>query len=1399
MLRQTHPITTCAAVVAILTGLLAAAPALSTTPPAWSDLEEVPKWCLDLPEAARPVAGRALRLDVPAMARLLDSAPLSVADERSGRLLGATVATSTAVIALPTPDGGVERFRFVESPVLPPDLQAKFPDIRTYIGQGIDNPASTVHFDLTPLGFHAQVFTPVKRGIRGTDSDFAGAWYIDPVSRGDVQHHVAYRHGDLPSAGRMTCHATHAAAAAGGVGTSFGTRGPTADVPLHVLRLAITATGEYTAFHSAPNPPNQAAGLAAVATSVNRINQIFMRDLAVQFILAVNNDAMIYTDAATDPFIPSPPPMGQPPRSWPNLADMLAQVPGVVNANIAAGAWDLGHGVTATQTGNGFSGQASIGGVCGPSAANAASTSGLPNGTYFWVSLLAHEIGHQLGGTHTFNGIAGTCSNPSQYTPSSAIEPGSGTTIMSYAGNCSDTLRNDNIVEHNPTPAGGGLPESGALPMFNAYNIDQINQWLAMHFCGFNVQTGNRQPFLPAVGTGTWLIPANTPFRLNVTNGIDPDAGQSTSISWEQYNLGPQRYLGPDTGAGEPLFRTFFPSSDTDRIFPTLSTVLGAPALRGENPPIFTRTMHFRAVCRDNFAQGGGVAQSLATVGVWRTPGDAPFRVTLPAAGAAFCAGQILAVQWDPVGTADAPVNAATVDITLSLDGGQTWPVTLLADVPNTGQAIMPVPALTTSRARVKVEPPDSIFFNISPGDFSIASGPPSILVEPVDVSVCPGQPATLSFTPGFHPGHIQWFRNGAMIPEANAATLSFTPATSGHSDNYHATITNGCGTATTRTVRLQVGVSLDNLAGMPASPVAPCSPVTLHAQARGVGPLTYRWLRNGTPLTDAAGITGSQSATLTLNGARYAAEGFYEVTITDSCVTNRYIAGELKVAGPFWVQRGVSPAPAPAGQASAYWTMAYDEARGVTVMYGGLTPDGRQSNSLWEFDGQTWTARYDGTILPIAQPHQPGQQFFNGVVPPSYYVAVYMPEQQVVYLVVANGPSYPLRIWSWDGAAWSTVIDRPGSGDVATLFQAAYDRVRQRLIIVRVSGNGGPAEVLDFDPATATFAAGPTTPQPSGGLLYGSKLYYDEARRAVVLYQPAGNFNPAAVYAYSGGASWTTLSGTPTNLWWLSPVAYDPIRRQGVCLGGAELGPACGQWYTGTLAFPGSLARFADTLPFAEDSTTVLPDGAPRNPAGAGQSPDNALSCRMLAFDRRRNAMIAVGGRGMSAFSCGQSTWDSWERRYLDAPVFDVHPPASPVPTGQMLTLTAGPAGAPSLTVRWRRNGLILADGPMAEFPGTTIAGATTTTLTITGPGAVESAAYRLEALNGCGSVLSTPAIVGTLPPADFNQDGSVSVQDIFDFLAAYFTGGPNADFNGSGSVTVQDIFDFLAAYFGG
>jgi hypothetical protein len=1331
-----------------------------------------------------------MRLNAEDMRAVLAQAPITRIDEKQGVLIGTRVDRSDAIIELPTPDGEVERFRFVEQSVMHPTLQAKFPSIRTYIGQGIDRPAATLHFDSTPLGFHAQVIGPASaRGIDRATADMLTTYAIDPISRGDALHHVAYFVADLPDQSRFTCDADGPAIVP--VQQRVTPRGP-GGVPLRVLRLACAATGEYTAYHSAPNPSNQVAGIAAVATCVNRINQVYMRDLGVQLMLAENNDSIIFTNALTDPYSP---PAGSPTGTWPVLNDIQPQNPGVIAANISAGAYDLGHVVHALPSGPGlssFSGRAAIGGVCGPNASLAASTSALPNGTYFWISVVAHEIGHQLGASHSFNGIFGSCGNPNQYTSSSAIEPGSGTTIMSYAGNCNDSFGDDNIVYHNPFPGPGTLAQSAALPMFNTYNINQVEQTLAVNTCGFDVQTGNRRPFVPITAPSAWTIPANTPFRLNCSAG-DPDSEQQVTVSWEQFNLGAQRALGPDTSANEPLFRTFLPTTDSDRYFPVLATTLGSAPLRGENLPRFDRTMLFRAVSRDNFAQGGGTNSATVTVGVVRTLNDLAFRVTAPVTSTQFCAGQSLTVQWDTVGTQNPPVNAGFVDITLSLDGGQTWPMTLAANVPNNGQAIVTVPALNTTQGRIKVEPTQNIFFAISPGNLSVSSAPPSVAVEPSDLFTCPrATPATIGFTPGAVPASVQWYKDGVALPgETNAqiAFLSLTPADTG---DYSARLTNGCGEVTTRTMRLQVGVSVDSVTPIPST-LNPCSVLALTAQARGVGALTYRWQRNGQFLVDGNGISGALTPTLRFpGGVRFEHEGEYSVVVTDQCNSQTRSAGRIELAGPFWVQKSVTPAPSPSGSDAARFTGAYDESRGVTVIYGGITFTGQPTNSLWEFDGVTWSGRVDGYNGVVPQPGQ--DLYFNNNVAPTYATACYSPDHHAVFIACSAGLNGPLKIWKWNGVNWTTVASRDGSGDAASLLVSAYDRNRHRLVIISVGGNGGN-EVLEFDPSTNAFTVGPNVPIATPLLLSSGHAYYDDARGQVMLFGPRSNFTPPVLFAYNG--AWQALSGVPLAMHEIAPWAYDPIRRQAVVAGANEAGPTCGLWNTATFAFPGSPARFSPALPAASDWSGPLPDGPPRNPAGAGQSPDNAYAARVLAFDRVRRAMVSIGGRGISSFSCGQPTWDMWERRYLDAVVFDRQPPSAPTPVNQVLTLNASPAGFGPLSLRWTRDGLQLSDGLLPGFPSTTVSGSTTPTLTVTGPGASQAATFRLLATNSCGTQSSSPATVGMPILVDFDGNGVRTVDDIFIFLNAWFAHDLRTDADGNGSLSIDDIFVFLNAWF--
>ncbi len=542
-----------------------------------------------------------------------------------------------------------------------PALASKFPEIRTFRGVACDDPTTTVRFDLTPLGFHAMVFSSHS------------TWFIDPYQRGDTDHYVSYFKHDfrLPAGARpFECLVEPSRAKPRPV-----KRTAAVGTELRTYRAAVAATGEYTAFHGGV----VASGMAAITTVMNRVNGIYEREFAVLLVLVANNDLLVYTDPDSDPYTNN------------NASAMLNENQSNIDAVIGDANYDIGH---ALSTGNG--GRAYIGVPCnGGQKARGVSGQPSPTGHPFYVDYVAHEIGHQFGGEHSFNGTTSSCGG--NRVAGSAYEPGSGSTIMGYAGICEA----EDLQEHSDD-------------YFHAVSFDEIVAYTTTGWgntCATISATGNSPPTVDA--GDSYTIPAQTPFTL--TGSADDPDDDPLVYGWEQFDLGDAAPPNTDNG-NRPIFRSFLPVATPSRTFPSLADILANTSTLGESLPTTTRTLTFRLTARDLRVGGGGVDHDTVTLSVDGSAG--PFVVTNPNTAMTW-RNNTEYVRWDVAATDQSPVACSEVEIRLSLDSGQTFPH-LLATTANNGSATVSPLAYQTTTARIKVLCSTNIFFDISDADFTI-------------------------------------------------------------------------------------------------------------------------------------------------------------------------------------------------------------------------------------------------------------------------------------------------------------------------------------------------------------------------------------------------------------------------------------------------------------------------------------------------------------------------------------------------------------------------------------------------------------------------------------------------------------------------------------------------------
>jgi hypothetical protein len=616
-----------------------------------------------------PQQFRSVKLDVEGMKSLLSNAPLEFTDEAK---------TNSLKIYLPIPDGTMQRFDVVESPIMAPELASKYPEIKTYMGKGVDDPYAVVRFDLTPLGFHAMILSP------------NGEVFIDPYALGDTENLISYYTKDF-SNDQKTFECELIAdenkikeieyLVGDGVQTPTGPQ-------LRTYRLALACTGEYAAFFGGTVP----LALAAVVTSVNRVDGVYEKEVAIRMVLVANNDTLIFTNASTDPYTNT------------NGSTMLGQNITTCNARIGSANYDIGH---VFSTGGG--GVAYLGCVCTSSKAGGVTGSGAPVGDPFDIDYVAHEMGHQYGGNHTFNSTASSCGGGNR-AASAAYEPGSGSTIMAYAGICPpDNLQNNSD------------------PFFHVKSFDEIVAYTTSgsgNGCAVITATGNNAPVV-TVPAGGFYIPKSTPFSLT-GSATDPNSDPLTYL-WEEFDLGPAGSPGAPSGTA-PIFRSWVPTTSSTRYFPRLTNLLNNTTVIGEILPTYTRVLNFRLIARDNKLGGGGVDYAQVQFNVDGNSG--PFAVTSPNTNVTWAGESSQNVTWNVTNTNAAPVNCANVKILLSTDGGQTFPTTLVASTPNDGSESVTIPNTPSTTARIKVEAVGNIFFDLSNVNFTIEEAVPVELVS---------------------------------------------------------------------------------------------------------------------------------------------------------------------------------------------------------------------------------------------------------------------------------------------------------------------------------------------------------------------------------------------------------------------------------------------------------------------------------------------------------------------------------------------------------------------------------------------------------------------------------------------------------------------------------------------
>lgn len=588
---------------------------------------------------------------------------------------GISNSMSSTIIDVPTFDGDFEQFRIYEAQILSPSLAAQFPDIKSYVGYGVENPQTRLSMSVSPQGVQTMISSVGKETV-----------FMQPITHGSDDYIVYTKSSRGFYEDEFVCSTIDEVINASEDRVTANFQRDADDQTLRSYRLAVSVNGEYTTYHGGDIP----GALAGINATLTRVNAVFETDMAITFEL-VDAPQLIFTNAATDPYS--------------TLGNWNGELQAELTANLGEANYDIGH-MFGASGGGGNAG--CIGCVCEDGSKGSGITSpadGIPETDTFDIDYVAHEIGHQMGANHTWSFASeGQGVN---------VEPGSGSTIMGYAG-----ITGPDDVQNNSDP------------YFHYASINQIlnNVATAPNNCAVTTPIANNPPVADA--GPNYTIPNGTAYILK-GSATDADGGDMLTYCWEQNNNGvvTSASFGPTNTSGATT-RSLPPTSSPDRYIPRFDRVLNGQ-LTQTNPGAGSawetvstvgRGMQWALTVRDRDASATGLngQSSFDLMGITVNGTAGPFVVTSQNDGALWANGTNEMITWDVAGTTANGINTSNVNILLSTDGGATFDTVLASNTANDGSEMVAVPNGVAAYCRIMIEAVDNIYYAVNSAVFPL-------------------------------------------------------------------------------------------------------------------------------------------------------------------------------------------------------------------------------------------------------------------------------------------------------------------------------------------------------------------------------------------------------------------------------------------------------------------------------------------------------------------------------------------------------------------------------------------------------------------------------------------------------------------------------------------------------